>query len=144
MDIRQLTYFVEVARHRSFTRASQALYVSQPSISRAIKSLEDELGATLLDRSERDVQLTDIGELVNERALEILCSVRELEQFVEEAVAGVPSKPASPARLPDGRAASVAAVPARRVRASAPLRSVSASSPNQKEAGGTNHEPSDT
>lgn len=84
MDVRQLTYFVEVAKHRSFTKASHALYVSQPSISRMIKSLEDELGVILLDRSERDVLLTDVGELIYNQSLIILESMNQLTQLVDE------------------------------------------------------------
>ena len=53
MDIQHLKYFVEVAKQRNFTKASRILLVSQPSISKMVKSLEDELKVTLLDRSER-------------------------------------------------------------------------------------------
>lgn len=86
MDIRQLHYFAEVAKHKNFTKASQALFVSQPSISKMIKSLEDELGVTLLDRSEREVELTDTGKLVNEKALIILQLLEELTSSVNELV----------------------------------------------------------
>ena len=57
MDIQHLKYFVEVAKQKNFTKASQILLVSQPSISKMIKSLEDELKVTLLDRSERKIEL---------------------------------------------------------------------------------------
>ncbi|MBP1965639.1 LysR family transcriptional regulator [Paenibacillus aceris] len=86
MDIRQLHYFAEVAKYKNFTKASQALFVSQPSISKMIKSLEDELGVTLLDRSEREVELTDTGKLVNEKALIILQLLEELTSSVNELV----------------------------------------------------------
>ncbi|TXK85931.1 LysR family transcriptional regulator [Paenibacillus sp. N3.4] len=86
MDIRQLQYFVEVARHKNFTKASQVLFVSQPSISKMIKSLEDELGVTLLDRSEREVDLTDTGGLVYEQALKILQLMEDLSSSVNELV----------------------------------------------------------
>lgn len=82
MDIRQLHYFTEVAKHKNFTKASQVLFVSQPSISKMIKSLEDELGVILLDRSEREVVLTDTGQLVNEKALKILQQLEELSSSV--------------------------------------------------------------
>lgn len=86
MDIKQLQYFAEVAKHKNFTKASQVLFVSQPSISKMIKSLEDELGVTLLDRSEREVVLTDTGKLVNEKALNILQLLEELSFSVNELV----------------------------------------------------------
>ena len=50
MDIKQLRYFVEVARRRSFTAAAAALYVTQPALSRQIADLEDELGEVLFDK----------------------------------------------------------------------------------------------
>jgi len=61
MDIRHLTYFVQVARERSFTKASNTLHVSQPALSKMIKNLEDELGFQLIDRSEKNFTLTDVG-----------------------------------------------------------------------------------
>lgn len=51
MDVRHLHYFTEVAKHKNFTRASEALHISQPSLSKMVKSLEEELGTPLLDRS---------------------------------------------------------------------------------------------
>ncbi|WP_415857963.1 LysR family transcriptional regulator [Erwinia tracheiphila] len=50
MDVRALRYFVEVVRQQSFTRAAEQLYVTQPTISKMPKQLEDELGCTLLIR----------------------------------------------------------------------------------------------
>ncbi|UHA73360.1 LysR family transcriptional regulator [Paenibacillus sp. 481] len=86
MDIKQLHYFAEVAKHKNFTKASQVLFVSQPSISKMIKSLEDELGVTLLDRSEREVILTDTGQLVYEKTLKILQLLEEIPSSVNELV----------------------------------------------------------
>lgn len=59
MDIKQLRYFVEVARRRSFTAAAAALYVTQPALSRQIADLEDELGEVLFDRSTRRIAVTE-------------------------------------------------------------------------------------
>ncbi|MCR8644878.1 LysR family transcriptional regulator [Paenibacillus sp. N1-5-1-14] len=86
MDIRQLQYFVEVARQKNFTKASQTLLVSQPSISKMIKTLEDQLGVQLLDRSEREVELTDAGALVYEQAVRIIQSMDDLSDSVNELV----------------------------------------------------------
>jgi DNA-binding transcriptional LysR family regulator len=84
MDIRQLQYFAEVVKQRSFTRAAQILHVSQPSISKMIKSLEAELGVTLLDRSDRKMELTDAGELVYEHAIKVLQLMESLSASVAE------------------------------------------------------------
>lgn len=62
MLLRHIRYLLAVAEHRNFTRAAQALHVSQPTLSQQIKQLEDTLGAPLLDRSGRSVSLTDAGQ----------------------------------------------------------------------------------
>jgi DNA-binding transcriptional LysR family regulator len=86
MDIQHLKYFVEVAKQKNFTKASQILLVSQPSISKMIKSLEDELRVTLLDRSERKIKLTDAGVIVYDQALKILQAVEDVYVSVNELV----------------------------------------------------------
>ncbi|EIT85962.1 HTH-type transcriptional regulator [Fictibacillus macauensis ZFHKF-1] len=78
MDVRQLLYFVEVSRQKSFTKAANILFLSQPSLSKMVKSLEEELQVQLLDRSGRQLQLTDAGEAVYEHALRILHAMDEL------------------------------------------------------------------
>ncbi len=74
MDIRQLEYFIEVARQRSFSKAAAALHVSQPSISKTIKDLEAQLGSTLFYRNTKFVELTDAGEAILEQAQQIVSS----------------------------------------------------------------------
>src|SRR4051794_40836010 len=86
MDIQHLKYFVEVAKQKNFTKASRILLVSQPSISKMIKSLEEELKITLLDRSERKIELTDAGVIVYEQAIKILQSVEDVYASVNELV----------------------------------------------------------
>eukprot|EP01030_Chromulinospumella_sphaerica_P027286 gene27286-biopygen24576 len=62
MLLRHIRYLLAVAEHRNFTRAAEALHVSQPTLSQQIKQLEESLGAPLLDRSGRSVNLTDAGQ----------------------------------------------------------------------------------
>ncbi|MFL9966432.1 transcriptional regulator CynR [Paraburkholderia sediminicola] len=61
MLLRHIRYFLAVAEHRNFTRAAEALHVSQPTLSQQIRQLEDTLRVQLLDRSGRAIQLTDAG-----------------------------------------------------------------------------------
>ena len=72
MDIRVLRYFLTVARDESFSRAADALFLSQPTLSRQIKEMEDELGVQLLTRTNRNVQLTPEGQRLRRRAQEIV------------------------------------------------------------------------
>ncbi|TGV02190.1 LysR family transcriptional regulator, partial [Mesorhizobium sp. M00.F.Ca.ET.186.01.1.1] len=84
MDIRQLQYFVEVAKQRNFTKAANALHVSQPSISKMMKALEEELGVVLLDRSERKMELTEAGELVYGYATKVLQLMEGMSSSIAE------------------------------------------------------------
>lgn len=62
MELRQLEYFRMVAREGNVTQAARKLYTAQPSLSRQIQKLEEELGAPLFDRSNRGMRLTAVGE----------------------------------------------------------------------------------
>jgi DNA-binding transcriptional LysR family regulator len=84
MDFRQLSYFAEVARHGSFTKASAALHLSQPTLSKVVKCLEDELGVTLFDRSAKHIVLTDAGATVLAEAKTILHSLGHLSDSLYE------------------------------------------------------------
>ncbi|MFD0715865.1 LysR family transcriptional regulator [Paenibacillus sp. GCM10027626] len=84
MDIRQLSYFLEVANHASFSKASESIHLSQPTLSKMVKSLEDELGVVLLNRSTRKVALTDAGEAVQLHAQLILNAVQHLRAAVAD------------------------------------------------------------
>lgn len=84
MDIRTLRYFVEVVRQQSFTRAAERLFVTQPTISKMLKNLEDELNCTLLIRDGRKLLLTDTGRVVFERGLAILAEFRQLEAELDD------------------------------------------------------------
>jgi DNA-binding transcriptional LysR family regulator len=82
MRTEQLQYFVEVARQRSFSLAAEKLHIAQPSISQAIKNLEQELNVQLFQRSRAGVHLTSIGRSLLPKAQQILNLV---DEFCEEA-----------------------------------------------------------
>ncbi|MEM9017866.1 MAG: LysR family transcriptional regulator [Verrucomicrobiota bacterium] len=85
IEFQQLEQFVAVARAGSITRAAQELNLSQPALSRAIQKLEDRLGEPLFERKPREVVLTDLGELLLERAREILKLVEDTFSVLSEA-----------------------------------------------------------
>lgn len=72
MDLRVLRYFLMVAKEQSFTKAAEQLHITQPTLSRQLAALEEELGRKLFDRSGRSVTLTSDGQLLKRRALEIV------------------------------------------------------------------------
>lgn len=84
MDVRALRYFVEVVNQQGFTRAAESLHVTQPTISKMVRSLEDELGGPLLLREGRQVRLTDAGKVVFARGQAVLAEVARLRQEVAE------------------------------------------------------------
>ncbi|UTH72729.1 LysR substrate-binding domain-containing protein [Chromobacterium sp. IIBBL 290-4] len=72
MTLTELRYIVAVARERHFGRAAQSCFVSQPTLSIAIKKLEDELGVTLFERGGQEVAVTEIGERIIEQSQRVL------------------------------------------------------------------------
>ena len=72
MDIRILRYFLTVAKEQNFTKAAEQLNITQPTLSRQLSALEDEIGKALFIRGNRSVTLTETGVLLKRRALEIL------------------------------------------------------------------------
>lgn len=70
MTLTELKYIVAVARERHFGRAAEACFVSQPTLSVAIRKLEDELGVTLFERGGAEVGVTPIGQRIVAQAPE--------------------------------------------------------------------------
>ncbi len=91
MEIRVLKYFLMVAREESITRAASLLHVTQPTLSRQIMQLEEELGVKLFWRTNHNIVLTDDGMLLKRRAQEIVSLAEKTqEEFAhrEEELAG--------------------------------------------------------
>ncbi|GGW02236.1 LysR family transcriptional regulator [Streptomyces sp. TSRI0445] len=86
MHFQQLTYFVAVAETRHFTRAAEAVHVSQPSLSQQIRALEAELGADLFSRARGNITLTDAGEALLPLARRILADAETARHEVQELV----------------------------------------------------------
>lgn len=78
MEIKQIKYFVEVVRQGGMTQASEHLYIAQSTISKAIKSIENEYNITLFDRSQKQIKLTDIGQTFYDNSLEFLALFEKL------------------------------------------------------------------
>ena len=91
MEIRVLQYFLAVAREQSISAAAEALHLSQPTLSRQLKDLEDELGKPLMIRGNRRITLTEEGMLLRKRAQEIVDLVLKTENELtvpEEIISG--------------------------------------------------------
>src|SRR6476620_7791196 len=89
MDLRQIRYFIAVAEERSFTVAARRLNLSQPPLSQQIQSLEAALGAQLLYRTSRRVELTQAGEALLARARAIQQQIKLAEDEVRAIGAGL-------------------------------------------------------
>ncbi|RIP34742.1 LysR family transcriptional regulator [Staphylococcus gallinarum] len=91
MDLRTLFYFVTVAKEESITRAANALHITQPTLSRQIKDLEDELGVKLFTRSNHHIHITEAGVLLNHRAQELLDMSEKLQdefKYIDKQIEG--------------------------------------------------------
>ena len=80
MEIRTLRYFLAVAREENMTRAAELLHVTQPTLSKALKALEDELGKKLFTRHSFSIRLTDEGVLLRERAEDLVSMADKIEK----------------------------------------------------------------
>lgn len=84
MTLTELRYLVALAREWHFGRAAAACFVSQPTLSIAIRRLEEELGATLFERRNNDIQLTPLGAQLTERAQRVLNEAAALREMARQ------------------------------------------------------------
>lgn len=84
MELRDLKSFMEVADHKSFTIAAAHSFLTQPSISKAVKKLEKELGVELFDRSTRHLYLTDAGQIVYQQSQKAFAALSELNVLLDD------------------------------------------------------------
>jgi DNA-binding transcriptional LysR family regulator len=84
MELRALKYFVEVVRQQSFTAAAERMFVTQPTISKMVKALEDEIGSPLLLRDGRQMVLTDAGRIVYQRGQDVLSAHAQLQAELDD------------------------------------------------------------
>lgn len=84
MELRVLRYFLTVAKEQSFTKAAEQLHITQPTLSRQLAALEEELGTALFNRGGRCITLTAAGLLMKRRALEIM----DLEDKIIDEIKG--------------------------------------------------------
>ncbi|MGW3103776.1 LysR family transcriptional regulator [Streptomyces sp. NPDC001100] len=104
LELRLVRYFIAVAEQRHFGRAAEALHITQPSLSRQVRRLEEQLGARLLDRTPQGTRLTEAGEVFLPRAKGLL---RATAQAAAETRAA-----AEPSRLTVGYMANLFVTPA--------------------------------
>lgn len=84
MDIHSLTYFQKAAELQHITRAAGELHVAQPSLSRTITRLEEELGVRLFDRSGKNIHLNEYGKVVQRHAGQILREIEDIKSEIAE------------------------------------------------------------
>jgi DNA-binding transcriptional LysR family regulator len=81
LDISALQAFIAVARHESFSKASEQLFVTQPAISKRVASLEDELGTRLFNRIARKISLTEAGKQLLPKAQDLVHQAEDMQRY---------------------------------------------------------------
>lgn len=84
MNIQQLEYIVAVDNHRHFSKAAEASFVTQPTLSMMIQKLEDELGVKIFDRTQTPIEPTDVGSRIIEQARASIAQINQIKEIVEE------------------------------------------------------------
>lgn len=89
MDLREMRYFLAVAEERNFGRAAERLHIAQPPLSRQIRALEEELGATLFVRTPKGVELTEAGQTLLEEVPNLLALAQRARERTRRAGQGL-------------------------------------------------------
>ena len=84
MDIRQLEYFVELAKTKNFRKASEQLHLSQPALSKSIRLLETELNTVLIERTNKSFELTDTGQALFQKAVFLIQQFRDIYKTIDD------------------------------------------------------------
>ncbi|WP_231889771.1 LysR family transcriptional regulator [Oceanobacillus sp. Castelsardo] len=84
LELRQLVYFIEVAKHKNITKASEEMHISQPALSKSMIALEDELGTPLMIRTNKAIELTDAGEVLLKYAMKMTNVLDEMYQSISD------------------------------------------------------------
>ena len=85
MTLTELRYIAALARERHFGRAAEACFVSQPTLSVAVKKLEEELGVALFERAKNEVAVTPVGERIVEQARRVLDEMEGVKHIAQQA-----------------------------------------------------------
>lgn len=88
MEIKQLKYFLTIANEKNITKAAKKLHISQPPLSHQLKMLEEEIGVQLFKRTTRKLEITEVGEFLKNRSIEIIelldNAVKEIKDLNKE------------------------------------------------------------
>ena len=84
MRLEQLSYFVEIVRRRSINKAAETLFISQSTLSDALKKLEEEIGVKLLLRHNTGVSMTLAGEALYRAAQDVLTRMQQFKEEIAE------------------------------------------------------------
>jgi len=84
MELRQLSYVIQIAKEKNFSRAAEKLHIAQPSLSQQLSKLEQELNVMLFRRTTNNVEPTEAGEVFVEKAQHILDAVEQLRQEMDD------------------------------------------------------------
>src|SRR5690625_307772 len=88
MDIKQLQYFIAIAEEKNLTAAANRLHMTQPTLSIQLKQLEQELGVKLFERSNTGMELTDKGNILYKRAVNLVNNMEDIKNEIQETEKG--------------------------------------------------------